>query len=150
MQETGFSPHGRAFYSARAIFALLAGTVFIWGVFLSGSFPFLSRIFGVLLVVLFYLVSWQSFERLLRPKKAFERTGALSGNAHNRLRFVTKVMTIAFTTGLVISSAMRLIDHQRLRDVAGDIWIFGAALLVAAAFLADLNGERVFYPYRPK
>jgi hypothetical protein len=144
------APHGRAFYSVTALFALLAGAVFMWGMFVSGSFPVASRLFGVFLVIVLYLGALQSLERLLRPEKARDRTAALSGSTRDKLRVVCKAMTTTFYAGWYVSVAMRLIDREHLRDLAGNISAVGWVFLLIGACLADLNGERLFYPYRAK
>jgi hypothetical protein len=143
------APHGRTFYSATAFFALLAGTVFMWGVLRSEGTPAFSRLFGVFLVIICCMGALQSLERLLRPEKACRRTAALSDFAHHRLRATTRAMTTIYYAGWVVALALRLMDREHLRDLATDIWMVGAVALITAACLADLNGEHLFHSYRP-
>ena len=140
--ERAIGPHGAAFYFSVAFFASLAGSMFAWGVFAVNGAPFPWRLVRTGVAVVFFFGALQSFERLLRPDKAQNRSSSLSGSARRRLRTACKSIVAVCITTFAGAALLRLAGGQYERDIAMDLQILCAALFFAGYSVADLCGER--------
>jgi hypothetical protein len=137
------SPHGKAYYSLIAFFALLFGAVFTWGVLHSSNESMASRLFGAGLAIVCLLGGLQALERLLRPEQANRRSRAFSESARLKIHLACHVIRIAGTVGLFCGPFLHLLG---MKDFGTDLGELGGLLLFVGGCLADLIGRRLFQP----
>jgi hypothetical protein len=134
------NPHGKAFYSAVALFALAAECLFASETLAPGSTPAGWRQMIAALTLVFLFGALQAFERVFWPEIARARAQAVPALARRVLRISRRALVAGSLAGFVIAGLMRW--TVRVRDMA-DVMIIAAVLFFAAYCVADLAGERL-------
>jgi hypothetical protein len=139
-------PHGKAFYCAVAVFALLPAAMFTTGVFTGVLSSLGERVLAAVVALVFWCGVLLAFERLLRPDTARERSLALSPSVRQSLNTLRRVAQTLVALGIIGSGVLHFIGGA-WKDTATDIGELSSVIVFAAWCISDVCGEKLSEGY---